>query len=118
MRHFLAFLSLFTSVGTLFCCAIPALFVLLGAGASFASLTNSVPQLIWIGMHKEWVFALGGIFLTLGIVLPIVYPPPIVCDLDGNPCETTRSWSQPILYGSIFLYVIGVFFAYIAPLFL
>ena len=117
MRHFFAFLSLFTSVGTLFCCAIPALFVLLGAGASFASLTNSVPQLIWIGMHKEWVFALGGIFLTLGIVLPIVYPPPIVCDLDGNPCETTRSWSQPVLYGSIFLYVIGVFFAYIAPLF-
>ena len=38
----------------------------------------------------------------MGIVLPIVYPPPIVCDLDGNPCETTRSWSQPILYGSIF----------------
>ncbi len=116
MRHLPAFLSLFTSVGTLFCCAIPAAFILLGAGATFASITNTVPQIIWIGEHKGWVFTLGGSFLSIGLILPYFFPPPVKCDLDGNPCEQTRSWSQPLLYGSIILYTIGVFFAYIAPL--
>lgn len=118
MKHVVAFLSLFTSIGTLFCCALPALFVMLGAGATFAGLTNTFPQLIWIGQNKGIVFILGGIFLTMGLVLPKIYPPPMVCDLDGNPCETTRSWSQPLLYGSVVLYAIGAVFAYLLPLFM
>ena len=115
IKHLIAFLSLFTSIGTLFCCALPALFVTLGAGATFAGLTNAVPQLIWIGMHKNWVFATGGIFLGLGFGMSRWFTPPPVCDIDGNPCETTRSWSQPLLYISVLLYGIGAFFAYLAP---
>ena len=118
MKHVIAFLSLFTSVGTLFCCALPALFVTLGAGATFAGLTNTFPQLIWIAQHKGIVFIFGGLFLTLGIVLPKLYPPPVICDLDGNPCESTRSWSQPLLYGSLVLYIIGGTFAYLLPIFM
>ena len=118
MKKAIAFISLFTSLGTLFCCALPALFVLLGAGATFASLTNTFPQLIWIATHKHMVFILAGVFLFLGIVLPKLYPPPVVCDLDGNPCEATRTWSQPILYGSLGLYSIGALFAYIIPYFM
>ena len=118
MKHVVAFLSLFTSVGTLFCCALPALFVMLGAGATFAGLTNAFPQLIWLGQNKGAVFILGGLFIALGIVLPKLYPPPVRCDLNGNPCETTRSWSQPLLYVSIGLYTIGGAFAYLLPLFM
>jgi len=118
MKHVVAFLSLFTSIGTLFCCALPALFVMLGAGATFAGLTNTFPQLIWIGQNKEIVFVLGGILLTLGLALPKLFPPPVVCDLDGNPCETTKSWSQPLLYSSIGLYAVGATFAYVLPLFM
>ena len=114
-KHLVAFLSLFTSVGTLFCCALPALFVALGAGATFAGLTNSFPFLIWLGLNKTWVFVIGGFFLLLGLILPSLFPPKVVCDLDGNPCETTRSWSQPVLYFSIVLYAVGGFFAYAAP---
>ena len=117
MRHIVAFLSLFTSVGTLFCCALPALFVTLGAGATFAGLTNTFPQLIWIGQHKGYIFLLGGVLLSLGLILPKLSPP-VACDIDGNPCETTKSWSQPLLYGSIILYGIGGTFAYILPLFM
>ena len=115
IKHFVAFASLFTSVGTLFCCALPALFVTLGAGATFAGLTNTFPQLIWIGMHKTLVFALGGGFLLSGFVMMRFFSPPPACELDGSNCETTRSWSQPLLYISLALYLIGAFFAYLAP---
>ena len=114
-KHLIAFMSLFTSVGTLFCCALPALFVALGAGATFAGLTNSFPVLLWLGLNKNWVFLFGGLFLVLGLVLPKLFPPPVVCDIDGNPCETTRVWSRPLLYVSTILYAIGGFFAYAAP---
>ena len=36
-------LSLFTSLGTLFCCALPSLFVVLGAGAMLAGILSSAP---------------------------------------------------------------------------
>ena len=91
---------------------------MLGAGASFASLTNQIPQLLWLGEHKTVVFFVGGFFLALGLVLPKIFPPPMVCDLDGNPCAETKSWSQPLLYVSIVLYTIGGFFAYLAPILL
>ena len=40
------FFALFASSSTLVCCALPAIFVALGAGASFASLVSSFPFLI------------------------------------------------------------------------
>ena len=40
-----AFLSLFTSTGTLICCALPALLVSIGAGAVMAGLIEAVPQI-------------------------------------------------------------------------
>ena len=44
--------SLFTSSSTLFCCALPAIFVMMGAGASFASLVNVFPFLITLSVYK------------------------------------------------------------------
>ena len=40
-----ACLSLFTSTGTLICCALPALLVSIGAGAVMAGLIEAVPQI-------------------------------------------------------------------------
>ena len=40
------FLSLFASSSTLICCALPSLFVVIGAGASFANLITVFPFLI------------------------------------------------------------------------
>ena len=48
----LGLITLFASSSTLICCALPALFVLLGAGATFASLVNFFPQLIIISQYK------------------------------------------------------------------
>ena len=113
----LSLLSLFTSAGTLFCCALPALFVALGAGAAFAGLTSAFPQIIWLGAHKTWLFLAGGGFLAAAFVLGRAEPE--ACEITpGSPsaCEETRSWSRPLLYLSSILYVTGAFFAYAAPL--
>lgn len=41
-----ALLSIATSSSTLICCALPALLVAIGAGATLAGLVTAVPQLI------------------------------------------------------------------------
>lgn len=60
-----AIFSLFTSFGTLICCALPALLVALGAGAVLAGLVAHVPQLIWLSEHKTALFAVAGAILAL-----------------------------------------------------
>ena len=57
----LSLLSLFSSGGTLVCCALPALLVSLGAGAVMASVVSSVPQIVWFSEHKLGVFIFAGV---------------------------------------------------------
>ena len=116
MRHIVAFLSLFTSVGTLFCCALPAAFVLLGFGATFAAITDFLPQIYWFGEHKSVVFFIGGFFLVASGFLHLKVQAPETCDVDGA-CNETKSWSIPLLYTSTVIYGVGAFFAFAAPFF-
>jgi len=58
-------LTIFSSVGTLVCCALPALLVSIGAGAVMASLVSAVPQLVWISEHKIPLFVFAGLMLCL-----------------------------------------------------
>ena len=44
-------LSLFSSVGTLLCCALPALLVTLGMGAALAGFVSAVP---WITAISDY----------------------------------------------------------------
>src|SRR5881275_356872 len=59
----LNYLSLFTSLGTLLCCALPSLLVLLGLGATVATVLSSVPWLVSLSHHKVWVFAVAGVLI-------------------------------------------------------
>jgi len=58
-------LSLLASGSTLVCCALPALLVALGAGATLVSLTSRLPQLIWLSEHKGAVFGVAAALLAL-----------------------------------------------------
>ena len=49
-------LGLFTSLGTLLCCALPALLVTLSMGATLVGLVSYIPFLITLSEHKLWVF--------------------------------------------------------------
>ena len=112
------FLSLFTSSTTLVCCALPAVFVLLGAGSVFASLTSFFPQLIWIAEQKTYLFILAGFFLTVTAYLEYRNHKTVCIPNQREACEPVRDWSKVILRMSILLYFIGLFFAFVLPLFL
>ena len=60
----LSYLSLFTSIGTLLCCALPSLLVLFGLGATVASVLSEVPWLVTMSHHKHWVFVVAGIMIS------------------------------------------------------
>ncbi len=61
----ISWVSLFTSFGTLLCCALPSTLVLLGLGASLSNFLGVFPQLIWLSEHKDWLFAIS--FTLLGL---------------------------------------------------
>src|ERR1051326_7165489 len=92
----LSYLSLFTSFGTLLCCALPSLLVLLGLGATVASFLSAVPWLVTLSRHKTVVFLVSGILigsnlLYIYIVAPRLRTADTVC-LPDTP-EACRSAS-------------------------
>lgn len=118
MKKTIAFLSLFTSMGTLLCCALPALFVVLGSGAAFAGIVGNIPQLIWISENKMLLFGTGAVLLIFGGLLQW-QARSRACPIDPKlaaSCSTTKDWSLPLYYGSVVTYLIGAFFAFIAPM--
>lgn len=114
----LSFLSLFTSMGTLVCCALPALLVSLGMGAAVAALVTTVPWLVALSQYKAWVFMLSGSLLGLNFLLiyglPRLRRKPDRCDVEGGgSCQTASCFSRVTLWISLGIYLIGFFMAYV-----
>jgi hypothetical protein len=110
------FFSLCTSLGTLLCCALPALFVTFGAGASLAGLVSNVPGLIVLSEHKEVVFIVAGVLL-LGTGALRYINRNIPCSSDpfaAKNCTKIKSFSKYIYGFSVAIYFIGFFFAFVA----
>jgi len=55
-KSILPTLSLFTSLSTLLCCALPALLVTIGAGAALASIVHVTPWLVYLSKYKIYTF--------------------------------------------------------------
>jgi len=115
-NRLLNFFSLFTSMSTLLCCALPALLVSLGAGATMVSLTSTIPQIIWIGEQKAWVFSFS--FSMLCISSFLAYKNKNApCPIDPNQrdaCLRGRQFTKYMLIISWLMLTIGFFFAYLA----
>lgn len=116
MNRALATLSLFTSFGTLICCAIPALLVTLGLGATLAGLVNEVPQLVWFSEHKDYFFVFSAAMLSFaGLMLWRARNAPCPANPEkAKACSSLRKFSIWIYGFSVLIYLIGAFFAYIA----
>jgi mercuric ion transport protein len=117
MRKMLGYLSLFTSVGTLLCCALPSLLVLLGLGATVASFLSAVPWLVRLSHHKNWVFLISGTLIAGNVGYVYVLAPKLrahaACPPDDpRRCEAASRASRVVLWASMLLYCIGVFSAY------
>lgn len=111
-----AFLSLFTSAGTLVCCALPALLVSIGAGTVMAGLIDTVPQITWFGKNRNMVFALAGMLL-LASGLWQLHARTLPCPADrlrAAACARARRLGAIAWSISAALFVTGVFFAYFA----
>ena len=113
----LSLLTLFTSGGTLICCALPALLVSLGAGAVMASAVSSVPQIVWFSEHKLGVFIFAGVMLSISGLLQWQarsLPCPSNKEL-AELCNKTRVNSLRIYIFSVSVFLIGGFMAFVAP---
>ena len=110
--------TLFASSGTLVCCALPALLVAFGAGAALSSLVSAVPQLVWLSEHKEALFAVAGVMLATsgGIQWSNRHAPCPVDPQARSACLRTRKVSLWVYWGSVAIYCIGVWFAFVQPL--
>ena len=116
-QFFLSTLSLFTSFGTLVCCALPALLVTVGMGASLISILGVFPWITVISEQKKIVFIISGIFLSLGFVYQYVNNISSSCPTDENEariCKNLKKVNWIILFFSSILYIVGLFFAFFA----
>jgi hypothetical protein len=115
----LSYLSLFTSLGTLLCCALPSLLVLLGLGATVASVLSGAPWLVAMSHHKHWVFIVAGLLISGNFVYVYEVAPKFqarsgACDPnDPAACQTASRFSRIVLWCSAALYLIGCFTAYL-----
>ena len=113
----ISLLTLFSSGGTLICCALPALLVSLGAGAVMASVVSFVPQIVWFSEHKLGVFIFAGVMLAISGLLQW-QARSLPCSSDkllAELCNKTRVNSLRIYVFSVCVFLIGGFMAFIAP---
>jgi hypothetical protein len=113
----LSYFSLFTSVSTLLCCALPALLVLFGLGASVASILSFLPWLVTLSRHKVWTFSASGVLIALSFVNTYWIAPrlrPEECSADNpDACSEASKLSRVLLWVSATIYAVGFFVAFV-----
>lgn len=113
------YLSLFASLGTLLCCALPALLVLLGFGATVASFVSAVPWLVSLSRHKAWVFVVAGLLIAGNFYYVHWLAPRLLARRGGCPpeeqeaCAAASRFSHAVLWPSAAIYGIGFFVAFL-----
>src|SRR5690242_101164 len=96
----LSYLSLFSSLGTLLCCALPSLLVLFGLGATVASVLAEVPWLVAMSRHKNLVFLAAGLLISGNFVYVYGISPRLqartgVCGRDDpGACQAASRFSR------------------------
>jgi hypothetical protein len=114
------YLTLFASSGTIFCCALPALLVSIGAGAALSSLISIFPQLVILSTYKIPIFISAFIMLIISGVFQY-FARSLPCPADkklANACKKARKISLIIYFVSLGIFIIGILFAFILPFFL
>ncbi|HZD53119.1 MAG TPA: hypothetical protein VE175_08735 [Woeseiaceae bacterium] len=108
------FLTLFSSAGTLICCALPITLVTLGLGSAVVGLTGAFPWLVSLSRHKDWVFAVSALLLTVGGWM--LYRRDRQCPADpklGRLCGTLDRWNRRLYWTSVAIWATGFFAAFL-----
>ncbi len=116
----LGYLSLFTSLGTLLCCALPSLLVLWGLGATVALFLSAAPWLATLTRHKVWTFTVAGALIASNFVYVYWLAPKLkgegaACPVGEGPmaCDRASRVSRVLLCVSAVIYAVGFFTAYL-----
>ena len=111
----LGWLALFTSLGTLLCCALPILLVLMGFGAVVATVTYQLPWLVTLTEQKLWLFSIsGGILAACAWV---IWKQPATCPTDpslAELCQQAKRWNRHLFWGALAIWGVGFSAAYLA----
>jgi hypothetical protein len=112
----LSYFSLFTSLSTLLCCALPSLLVLFGLGASVASTLSFLPWLVALSRHKQWTFAISGGLIALSFLntyyITSRFRAQECSPDDPSACADASKASRVLLWVSAGIYLVGFFVAY------
>ena len=113
---FTPILSLFTSFSTLICCALPAFLVTVGMGAVLAGFVSNFPWIKFMTTYKLYIFMGAGLMLLFsGYIFWQGRNAPCPADpKQAKICFKLRKIRFYILIISLFIYLIGFFFAYLA----
>jgi len=113
----LNYFSLFTSLSTLLCCALPSLLVLFGLGASVASMLSFMPWLVTLSRHKVVTFSISGVLIACSFVNTYYVLPRLTkreCSPDNpNVCAEASRLSRTLLWVSAAVYGVGLFVAFV-----
>ncbi len=110
-----AYLSLFASLATLFCCALPAVLVLVGLSlTSVLAFFTAIPGWQNFGQHENWYYLLSGALLALGFYFSYFRRSTAaeVCEIPAggreSACSTATRWNRRILWLSFSLYSLAL----------
>ncbi len=110
----LRFFALFSSTGTLLCCALPATLAAVAGGSAVASLISTFPLLIPISREKGWIFLISGSLIFISALFTLRPQSKLVCTINGGKtCEAASGFSKFMLYLSVGIFMVGFFFAYL-----
>jgi len=108
-----SFFALFTSTGTLICCALPAAVAAFAGGAAVTSMISTFPWMVTLSTYKGWIFLGSGIMLLISGIL--VYRPKgkVACSITGGEgCDVAGRFTKVMFWSSVIIYGTGAFFAY------
>lgn len=117
-QKLVSFLSLFTSTGTLLCCALPVTIAAIAGGSAVGTLVSTFPWLVPLSRHKEWIFLAAGLLILFSGILTLRPRGKVACSITGGKgCEFAGRLTKTMFWSSVAIYLIGAFFAYgLAPI--
>ena len=113
-----SFLALFTSTGTLLCCALPAAIAAIAGGAAIGAYVSAFPWIIPLSQHKGGIFLTAGLLIVFNGMLTLRPKGRLACAITGGKgCETAGNFSKSMFWIAAIIYAFGAFMTYgIVPL--
>ena len=112
-QNVVSFAVLFTSTGTLLCCALPAALAAIAGGSAVIALLSSAPWLIPLSQYKDWIFLAAVLMLLFNGILLFRLKGTVACAVTGGSgCEVAGRFTTVMFWSSVVIVGIGVFISY------